>query len=58
MKKSFGNSFISIGFIIYVIVSVIDKFLIKINDYIYIFIMIFAIIIIIIGMTKNKSKNS
>ncbi len=46
----------SIGLIIYIIVSLLDKFIIEINDYIYITIMVIAIVIIVIGGILNRKN--
>lgn len=42
------------GMLIYIVVSLIDKFIININDSIYISIMIIAFVIIIVGFYRNK----
>lgn len=47
---------VSIGIMIYVILSVVDRFIYEIPDYIYIPIAVIGIIIIIIGFVKDKSK--
>lgn len=52
MKK--GSIFTTAGMLIYLVVSIIDRFVLEIADYIYIPIMIVGIILIIIGIIKNK----
>ena len=47
---------ISIGILIYVIISIIDKFFYKIPDYIYIPIALIAIIVCLIGFIKDRNK--
>lgn len=54
MKK--GNIFTSIGMLIYLVISIIDRFVLKIADYIYIPIMIVGIILIIIGIIQNRKN--
>lgn len=54
MKK--GNIFMSVGMLIYLVVSIIDRFVSKIADNIYISIMIAGIILIIIGIIQNKKN--
>ena len=46
----------SIGILIYLIVSIIDKFFYKIPDYIYIPIAVIGIVICIIGFIKDRNK--
>lgn len=45
-----------IGIIMYIILSIVDKFIIKVQDYIYIIIGIISIVIIIIGIIKDRKK--
>ena len=45
-----------IGIVIYIILSIIDKFIIKVSDYIYIIVGISCIIIIVIGIIKDRKK--
>ena len=45
-----------IGIIMYIILSIVDKFIIKVPDFIYITIGISSIIIIIIGIVKDRKK--
>lgn len=45
-----------IGIIMYVILSIIDKFVVKVPDYIYIIVGISSIVIIIIGIIKDRKK--
>lgn len=52
-EKSF---MISIGILLYVVLSMIDKFLYQIPNYIYIPMMILGIGIIIVGFIKDKGK--
>ena len=46
----------TIGIIIYLILSIVDKFIIRVPGYIYISIGIFSIIIITIGIIKDRKK--
>lgn len=58
MKKE-SNIFLALGLLIYAIITIVDRFVIKIADYIYIPILIIGTIMIIIGFIKNrKSKQS
>lgn len=51
------NGFISsIGILLYVLLSAIDRFFYKIPDYIYIPIMILGVVIIIVGFIIDKKK--
>ena len=51
------RSFIgSIGILLYVVLSLIDRFIYKIPDYIYIPLAIFEIVIIIVGFVIDKKK--
>lgn len=52
MKK--GSIFTTVGMLIYLIVSIIDRFVLELADYIYIPIMIAGIILMIIGIIQNK----
>lgn len=52
MKKR--NILVSVGIIIYVVSSIIDRFFYKIPDYVYIPIAILGILIIIVGFIKAK----
>jgi prepilin signal peptidase PulO-like enzyme (type II secretory pathway) len=52
MKK--GSIFTTIGMLIYLVVSIIDRFVLEIADYIYIPIMLIGILIIIIGIIQNR----
>ena len=55
MKK---RSFIgSLGILLYVVLSIIDKFFYKIPDYVYIPLAILGIAIIIVGFIIGKKKN-
>lgn len=49
--------FSSIGILLYVIVSLIDRFFYKIPDYIYIPLVILGIVIIIVGFILDKKRN-
>ena len=51
MKK---NLLITIGILIYVILAIVDRVIIKIPDYIYIPVAILGIILLIIGKKSNK----
>ena len=52
------RSFIgSIGIILYVVLSLIDRFLYQIHDYIYIPLAILGFVIIIVGFVMGKKKN-
>jgi len=46
----------TIGIIIYLILSIVDKFIVKIPWYLYIIIGIFSIILIILGIVKERKK--
>ena len=46
----------TIGIIIYLILSIVDKFIVKIPWYLYTSIGIFSITIIIIGIIKDRKK--
>lgn len=46
----------SIGILLYVVLSLIDKFFYKIPDYIYIPLAILGIVIIIAGFVVDKNK--
>ena len=51
------RSFIgSIGILLYVVLSLIDRFFYKIADYIYIPLTILGIVIIIVGFVIDKKK--
>ena len=51
------RSFIgSIGILLYVVLSLIDRFFYKISDYIYIPLAILGIVIIIVGFVKDKNE--
>lgn len=54
--KNKNNIFIIIGFLIYLILSITDRFFLKINPYIYIPIALFGILFIIIGIFKDRKK--
>lgn len=45
-----------IGIVMYIILSIVDKFIVKVSDYIYIIVGISSIIIIIIGIIKDRKK--
>lgn len=51
-----SDTSISIGILIYVVFSSIDRFIIRISDYIYIPIMLIAAAIIIIDLVRNKKS--
>ena len=52
------RSFIgSLGILLYVVLSLIDRFLYKIPDYIYIPLMVLGIVIIIVGFVIDKKNN-
>ena len=48
--------FISLGIIIYIILTGIDRFVCKVPNYVYIPIAIIGVALIIIGFIKDKSK--
>lgn len=54
MKKE--NLFIAIGLLVYFVLSITDRFIVGISDYIYIPIMIVGIVFILIGLAQNRSK--
>ncbi len=52
------RSFIgSLGILLYVVLSLIDRFFYKISDYIYIPLMVLGIVIIIVGFVIDKKNN-
>ena len=52
------RSFIGIlGILLYVVLSLIDRFFYKIPDYIYIPLMVLGIVIIIVGFVIDKKNN-
>ena len=52
------RSFIgSIGILLYVVLSLVDRFFYQIPDYIYILLAILGIVIIIAGFVVDKKKN-
>ncbi|MEE0878499.1 MAG: hypothetical protein UH788_04415 [Treponemataceae bacterium] len=52
------RSFIgSLGILLYVVLSLIDRFFYKIPDYIYIPLMVLGIVIIIVGFVIDKNNN-
>ena len=52
------RSFIgSLGILLYVVLSLIDRFFYKIPDYIYIPLMVLGILIIIVGFVIDKKNN-
>ena len=53
-KRSFIGS---IGILLYVVLSSIDRFFYPIPDYIYIPLAIFGIAIIIVGFVMDKKRN-
>lgn len=52
MKKK--NIFISVGFIIYISLFILNKFVYELPDIIYVVIALTSFILIIIGIIKNK----
>lgn len=52
-EKSFISS---IGILLYVVLSLVDRFFYQIPDYIYIPLAILGIVIIIVGFVKDKNK--
>ena len=46
----------TIGIIIYIILSIINKFIIRVPNYIYISVGLLAIILIIVGIIKERKK--
>ena len=52
------RSFIgSLGILLYVVLSLIERFFYKIPDYIYIPLMVLGIVIIIVGFVIDKKNN-
>ena len=52
------RSFIgSLGILLYVVLSLIDRFFYKIPNYIYIPLMVLGIVIIIVGFVIDKKNN-
>jgi prepilin signal peptidase PulO-like enzyme (type II secretory pathway) len=57
-SKMKERSFIgSLGILLYVVLSLIDRFFYKIPDYIYIPLMVLGIVIIIVGFVIDKKNN-
>ena len=57
-SKTNERSFIgSLGILLYVVLSLIDRFFYKIPDYIYIPLMVLGIVIIIVGFVIDKKNN-
>jgi len=50
------NKFVTIGILIYIVSSVISRFILKIPDYIYVPIALIAIVLIFIGLIKERKK--
>ena len=48
---------VSLGILLYVVLSIIDRFFYKIPDYVYIPLAILGIAIIIVGFIIGKKKN-
>ena len=48
---------VSLGILLYVVLSIIDRFFYKISDYVYIPLAILGIAIIIVGFIIGKKKN-
>ena len=46
----------AIGISIYVIVSIVDKFVMNFEDYIYISIMVVALLVTFVGIIKNRKN--
>ncbi|MBQ9072406.1 MAG: hypothetical protein IJY25_04545 [Bacilli bacterium] len=46
----------AIGIVIYIVLSLIDRIIVSVPDYIYIPLGLIAIIIIIIGLIKDRKK--
>lgn len=46
----------AIGIVIYILLSLIDRIIVDIPDYIYISVGLIAIVIIIIGLIKDRKK--
>jgi len=58
-KKNKFNYFGSIGIILYIVISLIDRAIYKMPDLIYILFMLVAITLVIVGIVidrKNKGK--
>lgn len=45
-----------LGIIIYIVLSIIDKLVLKIPDYVYISVGLLSIILIIIGLIKDRKN--
>lgn len=45
-----------VGIIMYLILSITDKFIVNVPDYIYIIVGILSIILIVIGLVKDRIK--
>lgn len=50
------NRLMGIGLLIYFVLSIIDRFVVKISDYIYIPIMIVGIVFILLGLLQNRNE--
>ncbi len=55
MKKE-PSLFPSIAILIYVLTSLVDRFILKMPDYVYISIMVIAILMMVIGIVQNKKS--
>lgn len=53
MKK---NIWLIIGFIIYILLLVVDRFVYKLPNYVYIIIGLIVIILIIVGLINDKKR--
>lgn len=54
LKKK--NWFIEIGLLIYFVLSITDRFVVEISDYIYIPIAIVEVVLIVIGIVQNRRE--
>ena len=46
----------SIAILIYVLTSLVDRFILKMPDYVYLSIMVIAILMMVIGIVQNKKS--
>jgi len=53
-----GDLLRSIGILIYVVLTIIDRFCFNIVDYIYILVALIGIALLIVGFRINKKENS
>lgn len=52
-----NDIFIAVGFLVYIVLSCIDRFIIPIPDMVYIPVMILDFILLVIGIVLRKREN-